>query len=123
MNHQDTPTSFRAWHKAMDLVNAVYQTTGSFPKELHPLTSRLRNSALSVSSHIAVSATEKTSKQVTHFLSNAVLSLKEIEEQLERALSLGYLVKQEHSHLRRMVSECLSLTDGLRSKAGHFSSN
>jgi four helix bundle protein len=43
-----------AWQKAMDLVVAVYEATGRFPKdEIYGLTSQLRRAAVSVPSNIA----------------------------------------------------------------------
>lgn len=114
LDQKNSLKSLRAWQKAMDLVNAVYQATKSFPKEISPLTSRLRKTVLSVPSHIAESSTDGSAKQLSQFLSKAIFSLNEVENQLERALSLGHIVKNDHRHLRNMVSECLALTNGLR---------
>jgi four helix bundle protein len=44
-NYQD----LIAWQKAMDLVEAIYQTTKVFPKEeIYALTSQLRRAAVSI---------------------------------------------------------------------------
>ncbi len=104
-----------AWKKAMNLVVAIYQATGNFPKEeIYSLTSQLRRAAISVPSNIAEGAADRTRQQFSNFLSNAIGSLNEIDTQLEISLRLGYLTEKVNQCLYKMVDECLALTYGLK---------
>lgn len=103
----------------MDLVNAVYQTTKRFPKEMHPLTLSLRKIALSVPSQIAKGSTDGTGNKLSPALSRVIFSLEEMETQLESALNMGYIIKHDHGHLRNIVSECMTLTNVLRTGREH----
>ncbi len=104
-----------AWKKAMDLVVAIYQATTNFPKEeIYGLTSQLRRAAVSVSSNIAEDAADRTRKQFSNFLSNAIGSLNEIDTQLDVAFRLKYLTENVYQHLHEILDDCLALTYGLR---------
>ncbi len=94
---------------------AIYQATASFPKkEIYGLTSQLRRAAVSVPSNIAEGAADRTRRQFSNFLSNAIGSLNEIDTQLEISLRLGYLTEKANQGLYKMVDECLALTYGLK---------
>ena len=104
-----------AWQKAMDLVMAIYKATKHFPKEeMYGLTSQLRRAAISVPSNIAEGAADRTTQQFSNFLSNAIGSLNEIDTQLDVALRLDYLKRDDYSYLYKILDDCLALTYGLR---------
>lgn len=104
-----------AWQKGIDLVIAVYNATRTFPsEEMYGLTSQLRRAAISVPSNIAEGAADRTTQQFSNFLSNSIGSLNEIDTQLELGLRLGYLPKNDHDRLFKLLDECLALTYGLR---------
>ena len=102
------------WQKAMDLVEMVYRTTGSFPKEeLYGLTSQVRRAAVSIPSNIAEGQGRHTTRDFLYFLSIANASLKEVETQLLIGKRLGYLDEQEEGELIRATAEVGRLISGL----------
>jgi len=104
-----------AWQQGMDLVIEIYKLTRDFPdRELYGLTSQLRRAALSVPSNIAEGAADRIHSQFSHFLSNALGSLNEIDTQLELSFRLGYISEDEYRHINTLVDECLAVTYGLR---------
>ena len=86
--------SFRdldVWRLSLDLAEAVYQCTASFPKsELFGLTAQMRWAAVSVPSNIAEGRARSSTKEFLQFLSIALGSLAELETEFELAVRLGY---------------------------------
>jgi four helix bundle protein len=104
-----------AWQKRMDLVIGLYKLTQDFPaQELYGLTSQLRRAALSVPSNIAEGAADRSQAQFSHFLSNALGSLNEIDTQLELSFRLGYMTEDDYHRINALLDECLAVTYGLR---------
>ena len=84
--------SLAAWQKSVDLVEAVYAATKSFPKdELFGLTSQMRRAAVSVPANIAEGAARSGTKELMYFVSIASASLSELDTHIEIARRLGYL--------------------------------
>jgi four helix bundle protein len=92
--------SFRdldVWRLSLDLAEAVYQCTASFPKsELFGLTAQMRRAAVSVPSNIAEGRARSSTKEFLQFLSIALGSLAELETQFELAVRLGYTDNAVH---------------------------
>ena len=85
-----------AWQEAMNLVDAVYNATKTFPKEeLYGLTSQIRRAAVSVPSNLAEGAARTGRKEFAQFLSIARGSLSELETQILIAKRQGYLQNAE----------------------------
>jgi four helix bundle protein len=104
-----------AWQKGMDLVMEVYKLTRDFPeRELYGLSSQLRRAAVSVPSNIGEGAADRTRAQFSHFLSNALASLNELDTQLEIAFRLGYIPENDYRHIGALLDECMAVTYGLR---------
>ncbi|MCE5269169.1 MAG: four helix bundle protein [Planctomycetaceae bacterium] len=103
-----------AWQKAMDLVEAVYRTTNSFPKtEVYGLASQLQRAAVSVPSNIAEGQGRSTTRDFLHFLSIAQGSLMEVETQATIAKRLGYIEEPVESSLLEAAAEVGRLLNGL----------
>ena len=80
-----------AWQKAMDLADAVYAMTESWPKhELYGLVSQIRRAAVSVPSNIAEGHGNDTPAAFVRFLRLAYGSLLEVETQTLLAGRRGY---------------------------------
>lgn len=80
------------WRDALDLVEAVYRVTASFPSdERFGLTSQLRQAAVSVPSNIAEGAARRTRAELLQFLYIARGSLAEIETQIQISRRLDML--------------------------------
>ncbi|MBO7545708.1 MAG: four helix bundle protein [Paludibacteraceae bacterium] len=81
------------WIESMDLVDAIYDKTKSFPRqEVVGLVSQMQRAAVSVPSNIA-EGSGKSNKDFARFLSISVGSLFELETQVLIAERRGYLDK------------------------------
>ncbi len=79
------------WRDAMDLVEAVYRCSASYPSdERYGLTSQIRRCAVSVPSNIAEGAARRSTPDYARFLSIARGSLSELDTQRQIAVRLGY---------------------------------
>ena len=79
------------WRDAMDLVEAVYRMTSSFPdSERFGLTSQMRRAAVSVPSNIAEGAARRSRADYLRFLGIARGSLSELDTQIQIADRLGF---------------------------------
>src|SRR5436190_6583461 len=88
------------WQRAMDLVEAVYHLSASFPKaEIYGLTSQMRRAVVSVPANIAEGQGRRLTREYLYFLSNARGSLLELDTHLEIAARLKYLTNDNHLRL------------------------
>ena len=95
-----------AWQKGMELSEAVYAATRSFPKEeLFGLTNQLRRASVSVPSNIAEGQGRLTPFEFLHFLGIARGSALEVETQLELAARQGFGRKEELEFAARVARE------------------
>src|SRR5262245_11201769 len=70
----------KVWQKAMDLAEACYRSTGSFPpEERYGMTSQIRRSSVSVATNIAEGHSRFHTKEFLNHLSMARGSLAESE--------------------------------------------
>lgn len=100
------------WQKAMDLVTAIYQATGSFPKhELYGLTSQAQRAAVSIPANIAEGHDRDSTKEYLRHIAIAVGSLAELETLLAIAQRLRYL---ENAPYEQLQAESRSLGRMLR---------
>ncbi|MFY9618631.1 MAG: four helix bundle protein [Pyrinomonadaceae bacterium] len=102
------------WQKAMDLVEAVYKATASFPKEeTYALTSQIRRAVVSIPANIAEGQGRRLTKEYLYFLANARGSLLELDTHLEIAVRLKYLSREPYSQLRDQLNEVAKILNGL----------
>ena len=103
-----------AWQRAMDLVEAVYTATRSFPKEeLYGLTSQIRRASVSIASNVAEGHGRSGGREFAHRLSIAHGSLCEVETQLEIAARLGYISNDRMEEILLLAIETGKLINGL----------
>ncbi|WP_373514079.1 four helix bundle protein [Persicitalea sp.] len=94
------------WQKSMLLVTTIYRSTSTFPdSERFSLTSQIRRSAISVPSNIAEGFGRRSSGDYLRFLQIAFGSLFELQTQLEIAVNLNYLQKDEFDLLHEQSRE------------------
>jgi four helix bundle protein len=111
-NYQD----LIVWQKAMDLVEHVYATSRSFPREeIYGLTSQLRRAAVSIPSNIAEGQGRRTTADFVRHLSISYGSLREVETQTLIALRLRYLTTEKCQDILNMAGEVGRLLNGLMS--------
>jgi four helix bundle protein len=102
------------WQKAMDLVETIYRTTSTFPREeIYGLTSQVRRAAISIPSNIAEGNGRNTTRDYVHFLGMAYGSVKEVETQVLIAERLQYINSSRSDELVRLTGEIARLISGL----------
>lgn len=85
--HED----LHVWRDAMQLVEAIYEFSTSFPDtERFGLTSQIRRAAVSIPSNIAEGAGRRSRQEYQRFLSIARGSLSELDTQYQIAIRLGF---------------------------------
>lgn len=83
------------WRDAMDLVEAIYRFSSSFPdSERFALTQQIRRCAVSIPSNIAEGAARRSRAEYKRFVSIARGSLSELDTQVQIAERLGYASAQ-----------------------------
>ena len=86
----------------MDLVEACYKATESFPRsEMYALTTQLQRAAVSVPANIAEGQGRNHTREFINHLSIAYGSLMEVETHLQIALRLKYI---EVSSVQELLS-------------------
>jgi len=78
------------WNIGIELVEELYKTTSSFPKdEIYGLTAQMHRAAISVPSNISEGAARNSNKEFIQFLYISLGSLAELETQIVIAHKLG----------------------------------
>jgi len=111
-----------AYKKTMDLADAVFQETKSFPKEeVYSLTDQLRRASRSVGAQIAEAWAKRN--YIKHFISkltDASAELNETEHWLVIAHNCNYISKTTRDDLVDLCYEINRLIYGMISKAELF---
>ncbi|MBA2277791.1 MAG: four helix bundle protein [Chloroflexia bacterium] len=103
-----------AWQRGMDLAEAVYTVTKSWPREeRYSLTDQLRRAVVAVPSNIAEGHGRTGPREFLHHCSIACGSLSEAETQLLLAHHLGYVDQPTQDQLMHQTSETARLLHGL----------
>jgi len=86
----------RVWQAGVELVEAIYRLSASFPaEEMYGLKAQIRRAAVSIPSNIAEGHTRASTREYLNHLSIAQGSLAEVETQLELAVRLQYLSREK----------------------------
>jgi four helix bundle protein len=117
-----------AWQKAMKFVTEICEVTRRFPsEERYGLANQLRRASVSVPSNIAERQARFSQKEFHHFLSQAPVSLVEIETQLLIARDLKYLPTKADGlfaaadELGRVLNGLIASINDRAAQAGHVS--
>lgn len=93
----------------------VYRLVKCFPQEeKFALGDQLRRAAVSVTSNIAEETGRQSLKDQAHFIELSHGSLMEVMSQLDLALDLNYINKEEHQHMEQMIEEQARILSGYR---------
>lgn len=105
------------WCKSIDLVEAVYRTTCSFPEsEKLNLISQINRAAISIPSNIAEGCGRQTDTSFHYFLSIALGSAYELETQFILSKRLGYLSEESFQKIQNNLVEIQKMIAGLMRK-------
>jgi four helix bundle protein len=105
----------RVWQRGMELVEAIYVITQSFPKqEMYGLSSQVRRAAVSIPANIAEGHSREHTKEFRNFLSMAQGSISELETELEIATRLGYEPTQQFNGLMVQIAGLAKQVRALR---------
>jgi len=103
-----------AWQKAMDLVDLIYTTSRSFPKEeLYGLASQIRRAGVSVPSNIAEGQGRRTKGEFQQALSVAHGSIREVETQIMIARRQNFTDPAREQEVLNLAAEVGRLVQGL----------
>lgn len=103
-----------AWKNAIELVEAIYSLTKSYPKEeLFGLVSQMRLAAVSIPSNIAEGAGRNHDKEFQQFLYIALGSVAELDTQLLLSERLEYVTRYEFEELNNLITLIRSQISGL----------
>ena len=104
----------KAWQRSMDLAEAIYEVTASFPKEERfALVDQMRRSAISVISNIAEGYGRGTDKDLTHFLYMARGSANELSAQIELSKRLSYISDDSFVNMDALCMEVNKMLSSL----------
>ena len=82
----------KVWQDAMELVEAIYSVTRTFPgDERFGLTAQIRRAAVSFPSNIAEGAARGSTGEYLRFLAIARGSISELDTQIQIAARLGHI--------------------------------
>jgi four helix bundle protein len=98
--------ALKVWEKSHRLVLAVYDATGSFPREeIYGLTAQLRRCCASIPSNIAEGCGRGSDAELGRSMLIAMGSASELEYHLLLARDLGYLSAKDYRDLSQRTGE------------------
>ncbi|WP_234570797.1 four helix bundle protein [Rhodohalobacter sp. 614A] len=110
LNHK----KLNVWKRSIELVTELYEVTKLLPDhEKFGLVSQLRRAAVSISSNISEGAARKSKLERKRFFEISRSSLVEIDTQIEIALVLNYLSKDQVSSLNKLTNETFAMLSSL----------
>jgi four helix bundle protein len=105
------------WKRSMDLVEAVYESTRSMPKEeVYGLTAHLRKTAVSIPSNIAEGFARSYAKEYRQFLFVSLGSCAELNTQVLIAVRLKYLDPEKAAFMSQEIDVISRMTMALIKK-------
>ncbi len=93
------------WQRGVDVAVRIYALARRFPKdEVYGMTSQTRRSAVSIPSNIAEGHARSGAREFAQFVAVSLGSLAELETQIEIAVRVGYLKRDESDVLAALES-------------------
>ncbi|MBR0178420.1 MAG: four helix bundle protein [Bacteroidales bacterium] len=88
--------NYDVWSDGVDFSIDVYKITEQFPKkETYALSDQLQRAAVSIPSNVAEGCSRRSANEFAHFLEISLGSAYEVETQMEIAVRLGYVTKEQ----------------------------
>ena len=107
--------TLNVWIKARELSLVCYELTKKFPREeLYGLSDQIRRAAISIPSNIAEGYSRKSIKDLFHFLDISTGSIYEIMTQIDIAMALNIITKNDKSVVFEKADEVLKLINGFK---------
>ena len=104
----------RAFELADEVVILVYELTRAFPKEeIYGLTAQVRRAAVSVASNIVEGCSRESQAEYFRFLEIAFGSLRELDYQVQLAIRLGHVDKNQANECLSKIEEALKVLGAL----------
>ena len=89
--------NYEVWKDGVAFSAQVYQLTEQFPKkEMYALCDQLQRASVSIPSNVAEGCSRRSQNEFAHYLEISLGSSYEIETQMEIALKLKYVTKEEY---------------------------
>jgi four helix bundle protein len=109
--------ALKVWSKSHWLVLAVYNATGTFPREeTYGLTAQLRRCCASFPANIAEGCGRSGEAELRRFMLIAMGSASELDYHLLLARDLGYLGPQDYQELSQATGEVKRMLSTLITK-------
>lgn len=111
--------TLKAWQEVIDLVDAIYSATATFPTDKRfGLTSQLRRASVSVPANIAEGFARTGTRELLRFLSIASGSLSELDTLIEVVKRQKLLAEANEltEHIDRISALVLALAASLKKK-------
>ena len=109
--------ALKVWKKSHWLVLAVYNATGTFPREeTYGLTAQLRRSCASIPANIAEGCGRSGEGELVRFMVIAMGSASELDYHLLLARDLGYLRARDYQELSQATGEVKRMLSTLITK-------
>lgn len=109
-NHKDLDV----WKLSLEFVAMIYRYTEKFPRhETYGLIQQLRRAAISIVSNISEGSARQSKREFVKFLYCSLGSSAEIEAQLELAICIGYISRDELLPLFEMRDRIAQMLFGL----------
>lgn len=117
MNDEGKIRTFKdlyVWQEGHKLVLMIYKATKVFPKnETFGLIMQLRRAVVSITSNIAEGFSRITSKDKTRFYVISLGSLTEVQNQIEIAKDLSFIVNDEYQNIYKKTVDVHKLLNGI----------
>lgn len=106
--------NYDVWVDGVDFSVDIYKITEDFPKkETYALCDQMQRAAVSIPSNIAEGCSRRSVNEFAHFLEFSLGSSYEVETQLEIAVRLGYVSKDDFDKAIEKVQSIEKRVTGL----------
>ena len=106
------------WKFSIELVNIIYEKTGSFPQtEIYGLTNQIRRASVSVSSNIAEGCARYSKIEKARFFEMSRSSVVEIDTQLFIEKNLNFINDKDLEEINKLIESIFKMLSKLISES------